>query len=509
VTEPTGQQAALAASLGQWLREALAPGAALVADSRAVHPGDGFVAWRGASHDGRDFVGQAIGRGAAAVIYEAGAQVETGPTASREVPQLRQLAGPIAAEYYGRPSERLEVVAVTGTNGKTSCTQWIARGLAKAGRRAAVIGTLGSGIVPADDSAVTLDAFGLTTPDAVALQRMLGGFVEAGVEVVAMEASSIGLHQGRLDGTRIGTAVFTNFSRDHLDYHGTEEAYLEAKRRLFGWEGLRTAIVNGDDPVASRILEGLPDTVQTVAFGQLPGEHGWRARRKLSAYRIVEERDGTQVSVGGDWGRAQLRLRLIGEFNVVNAMAVAATWLSLGDSFEDAMRRLEALRPLPGRMEQVVVDGGPLVVVDYAHSPDALLVVLQALRPIADARGGALWCVFGAGGDRDTGKRPIMGMVAERFADRVVVTSDNPRSETPFRIASDIRAGFTREPWLTELDRDAAIRSALASAGADDVVLIAGKGHESWQEIQGRRLPFSDVEVARRCLGQRLEAARV
>jgi len=509
VTAQAGQQATLAASLGQWLRETLAPGAALVADSRAVRPGAGFVAWRGASHDGRDYIEQAIARGAVAVLYESGAPVQTASAASRAVPQLRQLAGPIAAEYYGRPSERLEVVAVTGTNGKTSCTQWIARGLAKAGRVCAVIGTLGSGIVTADDSAVALDAFGLTTPDAVALQRMLAGFVDAGVEVVAMEASSIGLHQGRLDGTRIGIAVFTNFSRDHLDYHGTEQAYLEAKQRLFGWEGLRTAIVNGDDPVASRILEGLPDAVQTVAFGQLPGEHGWRARRKLSAYRIVQERDRAQVSVGGDWGRAQIGLRLIGEFNVVNAMAVAATWLSLGVGFEDAMQRLETLRPLPGRMEQVLVEGRPLVVVDYAHSPDALLVVLQALRPIADARGGALWCVFGAGGDRDAGKRPIMGMVAERFADRVVVTSDNPRSETPFRIASDIRAGFTREPWLTELDRETAIRSALGSAGAADVVLIAGKGHETWQEIEGRRLPFSDVEVARRCLGQRQEAASV
>ena len=506
--DETGQQATLAASLGQWLREALAPGAALVADSRAVRPGDAFLAWRGASHDGRDYIGQAIARGAAAVLYESDASIATGSVASRAVPGLRELAGPVAADFYGHPSERLEVVAVTGTNGKTSCTQWIARGLARAGRRAAVIGTLGSGIVPSDESAPVLDSFGLTTPDAVALQRMLAGFVDRGVEVVAMEASSIGLDQGRLDGTRIGTAVFTNLSRDHLDYHETEEAYLEAKARLFDWPGLRTAIVNGDDPAAPRILERLPESVQTVAFGQLPGEHGWRARRKLSAYQIVDERDGTQVSVGGDWGRAQIRLHVIGQFNVVNAMAVAAVWISLGDSFEAAMQRLEWLRPLPGRMEQVVVDGGPLIVVDYAHSPDALISVLQALRPIAEARGGALWCVFGAGGDRDAGKRPIMGMVAERFADRVVVTSDNPRSETPFRIASDIRAGFTREPWLTELDREKAIRSALDSAGPDDVVLIAGKGHEAWQEVAGRRIPFSDVEVARRCLRQRLEAVR-
>src|SRR5690606_32049199 len=354
-----------------------------------------------------------------------------------------------------------------------------------------------------------LDSFGLTTPDAVALQRMLAAFADAGVEVVAMEASSIGLDQGRLAGTKIGTAVFTNLSRDHLDYHGTEQAYLQAKARLFQWPGLRTAIVNGDDPVCAGILGSLPEQVEAVAFGQLPGEHGWRARRKISAYQIDEERDGTQVSVGGDWGRAQIRLRLIGRFNVVNAMAVAAVWISLGVPFEVAMQRLESLRPLPGRMEQVVVDGGPLVVVDYAHSPDALLNVLQALRPIAEARGGALWCVFGAGGDRDAGKRPIMGMVAERFADRVVVTSDNPRSETPFRIAADIRAGFTREPWRTELDREQAIHDALASAAADDVVLIAGKGHETWQEIAGQRLPFSDVEVARRCLQQRLETERV
>jgi UDP-N-acetylmuramoyl-L-alanyl-D-glutamate--2,6-diaminopimelate ligase len=510
VTEDSGRQATLAASLGQWLLEVLAPGAALVADSRAVRPGDAFVAWRGASRDGRDYIDQAIARGAAAVLYEDdGRAIGAGAVASRAVPGLKALAGPIAAEYYGRPSERLEVVAVTGTNGKTSCTQWIARGLAQAGRRTAVIGTLGSGVFAPGDATATLEPFGLTTPDAVALQRMLAAFVAAGVEVVAMEASSIGLDQARLDGTRIVIAVFTNLSRDHLDYHQTEAAYLQAKQRLFQWPGLRVAIVNGDDPVAATLLDALPEAMQAVAFGRLPGEHGWRAQRKLSAYQIDEERDGARVSVGGDWGRAQVSLRLLGQFNVVNAMAVAAVWLALGMSFDDAMNGLENLRPLPGRMERVAVDGAPLVVVDYAHSPDALLSVLQALRPSAEARGGTLWCVFGAGGDRDAGKRPIMGMVAERFADRVVVTSDNPRSETPFRIVSDIRAGFVREPWLTELDREQAIRGALAAAGPNDVVLIAGKGHETWQEIGDQRLPFSDAEVARRCLAQRQEGACV
>jgi UDP-N-acetylmuramoyl-L-alanyl-D-glutamate--2,6-diaminopimelate ligase len=510
VTEDSGRQASPAVSLGQWLLEVLAPGAALVADSRAVRRGDAFVAWPGASRDGRDYIDQAIARGAAAVLYEDdGRAVDTGAVASRPVPGLKALAGPIAAEYYGQPSERLEVVAVTGTNGKTSCTQWIARGLAQAGRRAAVIGTLGSGIFVPGDASAELEPFGLTTPDAVSLQRMLAAFAAAGVEVVAMEASSIGLDQARMEGTRIAAAVFTNLSRDHLEYHHTEAAYLQAKQRLFHWPGLRVAIVNGDDPVAATLLDALSGSVQTVAFGRLPGEHGWRAQRKLSAYQIEEERERTRVSVGGDWGRTQVSLQVVGQFNVVNAMAVAAVWLALGMGFDDAMQALESLRPLPGRMERIAIDGGPLVVVDYAHSPDALLNVLQALRPAAEARGGALWCVFGAGGDRDAGKRPIMGMIAERLADRVVVTSDNPRSETPFRIASDIRAGFTREPWLTELDRAQAIHSALAAAGPNDVVLIAGKGHETWQEIGDQRLPFSDAEVARRCLGQRQEGACV
>lgn len=511
MNEATGQPP-IAASLGSWLRGVLAPGAALVADSRAVRPGDAFIAWRGQTVDGRDFIAQALARGACAVVYEDDGQPPSGgepAVPSRAVPGLSRLAGPIAAEYYGHPSSRLEVVAVTGTNGKTSCTQWIARGLARAGRRAAVIGTLGSGIVPADDAPVELDHFGLTTPDAVALQRMLAGYVEAGVQVVAMEASSIGLDQGRLDGTGIDIAVFTNLSRDHLDYHGSEDAYFAAKQRLFAWPGLRAAIVNGDDAMAPAILDALPASVTTAAFGQLPGEHGWRARRKLSAYEIHDERDGTRVSVGGDWGRAQIRVQVLGHFNVVNAMAVAAVWMSLGMSFDEAMKGLEALRPLPGRMEQVIAERCPLVVVDYAHSPDALLNVLQALQPLAHTRGGLLWCVFGAGGDRDTGKRPIMGMVVERFADRVAVTSDNPRGETPFRIVSDIRAGFMREPWLTELDREVAIQRAIEAAGKDDVVLIAGKGHEDYQEVAGKRLPFSDREVARQCLEQRQEAVRV
>jgi UDP-N-acetylmuramoyl-L-alanyl-D-glutamate--2,6-diaminopimelate ligase len=329
----------------------------------------------------------------------------------------------------------------------------------------------------------------------------LAAFVDAGVETVAMEASSIGIDQGRLDAMPVETAVLTNFTRDHLDYHGTEEAYLQAKLRLFSWPGLRHALVNGDDPVAPKVLDPLPSTIASLAFGHLPGEHGWRAKKKLSAYRIVEHAKGSRVSIGGDYGRAEIRLQTIGQFNVVNALGAAGVWLMHGMPFDEAMHRLEDLRPIPGRMQRIVAEGRPLVVVDYAHTPDALMNVLHALRAITEARRGALWCVFGAGGDRDPGKRPLMGMVVERYADRVVVTSDNPRSETPFRIVSDIRAGFMHEPFLTELDRERAIRTVIESAAADDVVLIAGKGHETWQEIGDQRLPFSDLAVARRWLG--------
>ncbi len=497
-----------AASIGQWLRTVLAPGAALVSDSRRVRAGDAFFAWAGAVNDGRRHIGDAVAAGAALVLYEPdGAADVPGSRAAdsagvivRAVPRLERLSGPIAAEYYGQPSTRLEIVAVTGTNGKTTCTHWMAAGLARAGRRCAVIGTLGSGIVSTDDPQLALASFGLTTPDAIALQRMLADFVDSGVEVVLMEASSIGIDRGRMDGTRVGTAVLTNFTRDHLEYHGTEEAYLEAKLRLFSWPGVRNVLVNGDDPVATGILDSLDAGTGTVAFGHLPGEHGWRARRKLSAYRIVEEALGAQVSVGGDYGRAEVRLQTIGQYNVVNAMAAAATWLTLGMPFDEAMQQLEALRPIPGRMQRIVVDGRPLVIVDFAHTPDALMNVLHALRPLTESRDGQLYCVFGAGGDRDPGKRPLMGLIAERYADRVAVTSDNPRSETPFRIASDIRAGFIREPWLTELDREEAIRRTIAAANPNDIVVIAGKGHETYQEIAGERRPFSDLEVAQRWL---------
>lgn len=541
--------AATPADLAAWLTRQLPPGAALSGDSRTLAAGDGFLAYPGATTDGRAFIDQAIARGAGAILWDDadGARLPSAAVPQRGVTDLRTLAGPIAAAYYGAPSERLDVVAVTGTNGKTSCTHWIAQGLEAAGRPAAVIGTLGSGRIG------QLDPFGLTTPDAIGLQRMLAKFVRDGVGTVAMEASSIGLDQGRLAATRVAVAVFTNLTHDHLDYHGTMARYAAAKARLFQQPGLRAVVVNGDDPAAALMLAALDRAAADGAVA--PRRLGYRlaadatgatpaaqaataapgATRALPvdawliAERIVARADGMTLHVGGDLGRAEVASRVLGRYNVSNLLAVAGAWIGLGLSFDDAMARLAPLDPVRGRLETVAPSPSttraattpaatgaiasphdvPLVVVDYAHTPDALINVLATLRELAQARGGRLWCVFGAGGDRDPSKRPLMGQAVERGADRVVVTSDNPRGEPPLRIVADIRAGLTREPHLTEIDRSHAIGHAIADASAADVVLIAGKGHEDYQEIEGRRLPFSDVEQARIALNRWREHAHV
>ena len=518
------EAAAAGTRAGVWLRKVLAAGAQLRLDSREVEPGDAFIALVGAHVDGRDYIAQAIERGAAAVVFEAepapGGAGGAGAAAAVSAQQiavpnvgivgLRQVAGHIAAEFYGHPGRRVRVIAVTGTNGKTSCAHWIAHGLAKpGGPGAGVIGTLGSGIINAGEGA-ELESFGLTTPDAIALQRMLLRFAEAGVPSVAMEASSIGLEQGRLAAVPVEVALFTNLTRDHLDYHGDMPSYQAAKQILFATPGLRAAVVNGDDPAAGAMLAAAPRDALRIAYGLAPAaEIGGHAVQRLGLARIRDAAGATEVVVRGDFGSATIRLALLGRFNVVNALGVAAAWIGLGMPFDDAMDRLENLRPVPGRMERLELADAPMVVIDYAHTPDALSNVLEALRPVASARGGRLWCVFGAGGDRDPGKRPLMGFAAEQGADRLVITSDNPRNEEPFRIVSDIRAGLSREPLLTELDRGAAIGAALDAAAAADVVLIAGKGHENYQEIGGERLAFDDLEVARAHLLARQGAAHV
>ena len=489
-----------AVALGNWLRAILPAGAGLQADSRQVRPGDAFLAMPGQRSDGRGFIREALARGAGAILFEPGDDplAFEVPVPARGCPGLRQLAGSIASVFHGRPSESLDLVAVTGTNGKTSVTQWVARGLARTGRSTGVIGTLGWGRVDRLDP-----VSGLTTPDALGLQAMLADFVDDGVEIVAAEASSIGLDQGRLNGSRIAVAAFTNLTRDHLDYHRSMEAYAEAKARLFAWPGLGAAVINGDDPAARQMLAALRDEPRMplrIVYGMTPGRHGARGDRTLIAERVYEDGAGIRMTLSGDFGSADLRLGLLGLFNVYNALAVAGCWLALGMPFEQVVDQLEALEPVPGRMQTLEQAGAPLVVVDYAHTPDALDNVLGCLRTVALRRGGRLWCVFGAGGERDIGKRAPMGLVAERAADHLVVTSDNPRGESPFRIVSDIRAGLMREPALTELDRGVAIRTAIARAQPTDVVLIAGKGHERYQEIAGVRHPFSDLELAQAAL---------
>ena len=488
-----------------WLRAVLPEGAALVADSRAVTPGDAFFAYPGEQADGRRFIDQAIARGAAAIVAELG---DAGASAVpwRNVAGLKRACGPIADVYHGHPTARLDVVAVTGTNGKTSCSQWIAQGLQGLGRPCSVIGTLGAG------RAATLEHTGLTTPDALGMQALFARFARGGDQAVAIEASSIGLHQHRLDGTRIAVAVYTNLTRDHLDYHASMQAYADAKAMLFGWSGLRAAIVNLDDPWHTQMLAAVAPGVMRIGYriGSATDDPASDAAsskvdRMLIARAIEPDPAGMRIELDGDWGRHAIVTPLLGRFNVANLLAVIATWLALEVPVEAAIAQALALQPVPGRLQPVSGSDSrlPLAVVDYAHTPDALANALAALRPVAQRRAGLLWCVFGAGGDRDPGKRPLMAAAVEALADRVVLTSDNPRSESPESILDAVQAGLNRTPALRESDRAAAIGRVIAQADASDVVLIAGKGHESYQEIAGVRHPFDDVEQAAMALARR------
>lgn len=499
-----------------WLHEQLGAsardqGCELTLDSRRVLPGDVFLAIKGGSTDGRDYIARAISQGARAVIYEARQADAALPLAAGAgvpmlaVEDLASQVAALAAAYYGHPSRHLKIVAVTGTNGKTSCSQWIAQGLQMAGWKVAVVGTLGARVLGEPESAIRT---GLTTPDAVALQSMLARFVRQGVQAVAMEASSIGLDQGRMDELAIDTAVFTNLSQDHLDYHKTMQAYLQAKLRLFRWPGLRSAVINADDDASGLVGAALSAQVERLDYSldssMDEGSGAAQAPATLRASDIAVQSGGMSFAIALGAQRATVSVPMIGRFNVSNLLAVVGAWLALGLSFEQALDLAARLSPVAGRMQLVSEPGKPLAIIDYAHTPDALRQILATLRPAAQQRGGRLWVVFGAGGDRDAGKRPLMAAIAEELADHLVLTSDNPRSESPFRILSDLRAGLHREPWLTEQDRGLAIERALAAAGPDDLVVIAGKGHEQYQEIGGQRLPFSDLEAARQALAQRL-----
>lgn len=463
-------------------------------DSRLVQPGDAFIAWPGYANDGRRFVQQALDAGASTCLVELDGVEAFGFEDARvaTLPDLKAVTGDIAHAYFEHPSQRLKVIATTGTNGKTSTAWWTAQALTRLGQRCGVMGTLGVG----EPGAVR--ATGLTTPDPVTLHAAFRGFVDQGFAACALEASSIGIVEHRLDAAEIDVALFTNFTRDHLDYHGSMASYWEAKRRLFAWPGLKAAVINVDDEQGALLAaEPLALDVWTYAVG---GD----ARLVARDVRYVD--GGLVFTLHEGDAAVEVRSTLIGEYNVHNLLAVVGGLRALGVALADAAAVVPGLTPVPGRMQRV--PGADVeVVVDYAHTPDALEKVLQALRPLVAARGGKLWCVFGCGGNRDATKRPLMGAIAARLADRVVATSDNPRDEAPCFILSQILAGVAGHDEVDVIeDRHEAIAFAVANAAPGDVVLLAGKGHEDYQEIKGVRRPFSDETEARAALARRTEA---
>lgn len=465
----------------------------LVSDSRRVAPGVAFFAYPGEATDGRRHIPDALARGAAAVVWET-AGFDWNPAwrvPNVGVKGLKQEAGRLAHGYYGRPSESMWTCGVTGTNGKTSCTQWIAAALEFQGERTGVIGTLGARF---DGKSVDL---GNTTPDALELHRLLAEFRQEGAKAVAMEVSSHGLVQGRVNGVAFDCALFTNLTHDHLDYHGSLQAYADAKARLFEFESLERAVLNLDDVMGVRLARSLAERGLPVIGYSLsreaiaPGGVG----EFIAASEIRVGPETTSVTLATTWGEREATLRQIGRFNVSNVLGVLGCLVAHGLDIDSALASVASLPEVPGRMQRLGGAGRPLVVIDYAHTPDALEKVLHALRPVAEAGGGRLVAVFGAGGDRDTLKRPRMGEIASRTADRIVITSDNPRNEDPAAIIEAIRSGVSIEHSV-EPDRAKAIVTAIRGARPGDVVLIAGKGHETYQEIAGKRVPFSDLVVA-------------
>jgi UDP-N-acetylmuramoyl-L-alanyl-D-glutamate--2,6-diaminopimelate ligase len=469
-----------------------APISRISSDSRRLGPGDAFAAYPGAHRDGRAYIPDAIARGAGAILWETQGFHWNRAWKLPHLPidELKAKLGFIADAVYGHPSHDLWMVGVTGTNGKTSCAHWIAAGLDAAGRRAAVLGTLGNGLIGALESGTN------TTPDAALLQQMLADYRAAGAQAAVMEVSSHGIDQGRVNGVAFDVALFTNLSRDHLDYHTTMAAYGAAKAKLLAWPGLRVGVINADDAFGQSLLDS------ARGHGHKVLSYGFGAADVVGSGLTSLPAGGLAFTVETPWGKGRITTPLVGAFNAANLLGVLGVLLVSGVAFEPALAILAGVEAPPGRMQRLGGGDRPLVVIDYAHTPDALDKVLTALRP-AVGEGSELICLFGAGGERDRGKRPEMGRLAARLADRVLVTSDNPRGEDPAAIASEIVHGIRdtgNRRYSVELDRAIAIASAIGEAGRGDIVLLAGKGHETYQESNGARLPFSDAEHAARAL---------
>ena len=489
------------------LRRLALPTARIVSDTRQIRAGDIFLAYRvghgTAIQDSRPYIADALDAGVTAVIYE--------PRNLEEIPDLNDPrcfalenlsahAGPICSEWYGNPSTQMMVFGVTGTNGKTSITQWLSQALDRPKSRAAVIGTLGIGF-PGH-----LEATGYTTPNAARLQTELKALLDSNAKYIAMEVSSHALEQGRVHGVQFTTAVFSNLSQDHLDYHGSMAEYAAVKFRLFQFPGLQNAVINLEDPLGRELAMQLLAKTGVQVWGYAVDRNVFASFEKFGKRLHAIFSSGTQFKENGyrgmfEWkerGKTEVSVPVVGDFNLSNCLAVWTCLLASGMDVLEAAKRLALLNPVSGRMEIVLGNSrsaGPLVIVDYAHTPDALEKVLQTLRPIASQRSGKLWCIFGCGGDRDPSKRPLMGQIAAELADHTILTSDNPRSESPEKISADIQAGMSNGKSVEViLDRAAAILSGVRHAEVNDVVLIAGKGHETSQEINGRKVDFSDQE---------------
>lgn len=464
----------------------------LCMDSRHACPGVCFLAFPGMTSDGRDYIDSAVRAGAVAVLYESNqaAPISINVPAIA-VENLAEKIGLLASYFYGHPSESLRIVGITGTNGKTSASHALAQAYKLLGKNAAVMGTLGVGLIS------DLKKTGMTTPDALCVQEQLAHMRDTSVDYVAMEVSSHALAQYRVAGVKIQTAVYTQLSPDHLDFHGTMEEYARCKEKLLQMPGLQRAIINADDKYGACWIEKYHKDLPVIAY-RMGGSQGSLTivpTLCCDSFSVLPNGSGYLLQLSSPWGEGECELNLLGEYNIKNALAVIATLAAQSFPWESILKIMPRVKAVPGRMQWFKHPSGASVVVDFAHTPDALEQVLKTLQPLCK---GELHCVFGCGGDRDASKRAVMGAIAASLADQIWITNDNPRSENPAKIAEAIRAGCGDHSHVEIiLDRVKAIESALTATGEHDMILVAGKGHEAEQIIGDRVIKLSDIECVR------------
>lgn len=477
----------------------------LTLNTQQIQAGDLFIAIKGQHFDGRTYLQEAIAKGASAIICEAQGLNAFLATTSHAIPiipvmDLDTLLGKLAKRFYGDPSKTLDVIGVTGTNGKTTSSYILAQALSRLKKPCGVLGTLGYGFIP------HLTDCALTTPDAVSLQKYLYQMKNDGAKAVAMEVSSHGLMQNRVNAIDIKSALFTNLTQDHLDYHGTMEAYSRAKQKLFQFSSLQRAVINTDSPYAEKMLRAISHKIPVACYSLQPHMTSTTFKNTLPicVKSLTQNHKGIVAELDTAWGEGILRSPLLGEFNVSNLLGVLGELCLQGFALEEALNALSFAMSAPGRMQRIGGIRTPQIIIDYAHTPDALEKSLKAARVHCERR---LWCVFGCGGDRDKDKRSKMGHIAAQYADRIVITSDNPRTEEPSAIIEDIWQGVAAEQIekvIKEIDRKNAIEYAIKHALPVDTILVAGKGHENYQIIGKELLPFSDAQVACDILGEEI-----